>query len=359
MLNGQVFSNQLFESHMFALFINTFLDGVNGIPQDYKNGMALTYSGSNVTIGTGAILIQGRLLEEDTGTTVNAGTSPLYCKLVVEIDLDKVNTQSAFNQGYYSIITDANDYPALTQTDIVDNVSGVYQYELARFRTTSSGITDFVDKRTFLDIEGLYNTLENRYSGDIGDLSQLDTTDKTSLVGAINEVFERMYPVGSIYMSTSSTNPSQYFGGTWVSWGAGRVPVGVSSDSEFNSVEKTGGAKSVTLSINQIPSHAHSYNKSNSTTGNHTLTVNEIPSHHHGVAIDSYVNTDFQTDDPGGGHVGIPPKGVNYNTTDTGGGQGHNHSISTSSTNTGGAGSGQSHSNLQPYITCYMFKRTA
>lgn len=96
MLNGQVFSNQLFESHMFALFVNTFLDGVNGIPEHYKNGMQVAYSGSNITIGTGAVLIQGRLLEEDTGTTINAGTDSLYCKLVIEIDLDKVNTRRKF-----------------------------------------------------------------------------------------------------------------------------------------------------------------------------------------------------------------------------------------------------------------------
>ena len=58
----------------------------------------------------------------------------------------------------------------------------------------------------------------------------------------IQQFAKTMYPVGSIYMSTKSTNPSTYFGGTWVAWGSGRVPVGINtSDSNFNTVEKTGG----------------------------------------------------------------------------------------------------------------------
>lgn len=195
MLNGQVFSDQLFESHIFALFINTFVDGRNGIAENYKNGMEVTYNGSNVSIDTGAVLIQGRYLEEDAGTTIDAGTNNLFCKLVITINLDLVNTESVFNQGKYEIITDASDYPTLTQQDIVNTNSGTYQYELARFKTDSSGITNFVDKRTFLDISGLYTSLETQYAtrlnqaeADIGDLSNLDTTANSDLVSAINEV---------------------------------------------------------------------------------------------------------------------------------------------------------------------------
>ena len=156
MLKGEVFGRQLFENQIFALFINTFLNGNNGICGDYLNGMEVTYSGSNVTVDTGAVCIQGRFLEEDAGTTLDAGTSNLFCKLVIEIDLDKVNTDDSFNQGYYKIVTDSSGYPDLTQTDIVGTNSGVYQYELARFKTTTSGITDFVDVRTYLDIPTMY-----------------------------------------------------------------------------------------------------------------------------------------------------------------------------------------------------------
>lgn len=59
-----------------------------------------------------------------------------------------------------------------------------------------------------------------------------------------NEIFKLIYPVGSIYISTSSTNPSSYFGGTWTAVAQGRTLIGVNtSDSDFNTVMKTGGSK--------------------------------------------------------------------------------------------------------------------
>lgn len=156
MLKGHVFSKQLFENPIFALFINTFLNGTNGVASNYKNAMSVSYSGTNVTIDSGAVCIQGRFLEEDIATTIAAGTTSAYCRLVIEIDLDKENTESDFEQGYYKIVTGLNNYPELTQTNIIKNVSGVYQYELARFRTSASGITDFQDMRTFLDFDSIY-----------------------------------------------------------------------------------------------------------------------------------------------------------------------------------------------------------
>ena len=42
-------------------------------------------------------------------------------------------------------------------------------------------------------------------------------------------------------METTNTNPATYLGfGTWISWGAGKVPVGVdTADTDFATVEKT------------------------------------------------------------------------------------------------------------------------
>lgn len=135
----------------------------------------------------------------------------------------------------------------------------------------------------------------------------------------LNYAFQLMHPVGSIYMTTVETNPSEIFGfGTWELWGAGRVPVGVdTTQTEFNVVEKTGGAKT------------------------HTLTINEMPSHNHYL----YNAT--------GGSIQFPAYTAKDNGT-TG-------STATNgyATSTGNTGSSQPHNNLQPYITCYMFKRTA
>lgn len=81
----------------------------------------------------------------------------------------------------------------------------------------------------------------------------------------------------------------------------GRVPVGYdSTQTEFNSTGKTGGEKT------------------------HTLTVAEMPAHQHKMPIDSYVDTDAQTNSQRGGHVSSGTAGVQYNTTSAGGGQPHN-----------------------------------
>lgn len=129
-------------------------------------------------------------------------------------------------------------------------------------------------------------------------------------------VRETLYPVGSIYMSATAATTSEVatmFGGTWEAWGVGRTLVGVDpEDEDFADAELTGGEKT------------------------HTLTVDEIPSHYHGgiKTVSSETSGDQQ-------------QGVNT-------GRYYGNDLNTSST-----GGGQAHNNLQPYITCYMFKRIA
>ena len=105
-------------------------------------------------------------------------------------------------------------------------------------------------------------------------------------------------------------------GGTWERFGNGRVLVGVDeSDSDFNTPNKTGGEKTHTLTVDEIPSHSHGQNVSVGTGS--------------GPAI----RRDYQSDGTGV----VYPQGIN----------------------TQNAGSGQAHNNLQPYITVYMWRRTA
>lgn len=124
-------------------------------------------------------------------------------------------------------------------------------------------------------------------------------------------VLEKVYPVGSIYINASvSTNPATLLGfGTWVAFGAGKVIVGLdSSDTDFDTAEETGGAKT------------------------HTLTTSEIPSHTHSLST---------SDNPGGSGA-----------IEVAGG------APTSTQTTQATGGGGAHNNLQPYIVAYMWKRT-
>lgn len=162
MLKGYVFREQIFTSEVFAFFVNTFLDGKCGIG-DFGNKMAVTYSGNNITIQDGLVCIKGRFVEEDSSKTMNVGTETAFCRLVIEIDLSKENTEETLNQVAYKIIKGTSSYPDLMQTDIVKNNAGIYQYELASFKTTSSGIIDFADKRTYLDFNSIYKTIKEEY----------------------------------------------------------------------------------------------------------------------------------------------------------------------------------------------------
>lgn len=161
----------------------------------------------------------------------------------------------------------------------------------------------------------------------------------------IKQAIGAIYPVGSIYMSVKNTNPSTYFGGTWAAWGTGRVPVGVNAnDTNFATVEKTGGASTVTLTTAQMPSHSHDKG---------TLATASAGSHSHNIQ-----NQKTAWGTSGGNRVLVDATSgytavTNKATTSAGA---HTHTISGS---TAAAGSGSAHSNLQPYITCYMWKRTA
>jgi Microcystin-dependent protein len=143
--------------------------------------------------------------------------------------------------------------------------------------------------------------------------TQLATTAfvKTA-IDAIPEVdLSSVYPVGSVYINASvSTNPGTLLGfGTWTAFGAGRVLVGLDAgQTEFDTAEETGGAKT------------------------HTLTVDEIPAHSHSVVSTGYRTNSFDS----GTFVGNNTAGQ-----------------------TGSTGGGDPHNNLQPYIVVYMWKRTA
>ena len=120
-----------------------------------------------------------------------------------------------------------------------------------------------------------------------------------------------VYPVGSIYTSVVATSPATYFGGTWAVFGAGRVLTGFdNSQTEFDTVEETGGAMTHTLTIDQMPAHTHT----------------------------------FTSEDPQGTGASGSANGVSeFDTAAT----------------TGSTGAGQAHPILQPYIVVHMWKRTA
>lgn len=87
-------------------------------------------------------------------------------------------------------------------------------------------------------------------------ISNAVNTAVANLQNQIKNYWKTIYPVGSIYISTSGTNPATLFGGTWEAYGAGKVLVGLNTaDTSFNTVGKTGGSKSQTINIDWEHSH--------------------------------------------------------------------------------------------------------
>lgn len=225
MLKGEVFDKQTFKSDTFALFINTFLNSNNGIINNFGNSMQVSYSANNLTISSGVACIQGRFVTEDSSTTIDAGNNTLYCKLVIEIDLDKENTKLEFKQSYYKILTSETNYPELTQTDIVKNGTGIYQFELAQFKTSLSGITDFVDKRKFLDYDSIYKeilsiglatSLKNGLLSS-SDKQKLDSIEEGAQENTVNGVKgdeEVTYRNGNINLTSDNIGALSNKGGT-------------------------------------------------------------------------------------------------------------------------------------------------
>lgn len=141
----------------------------------------------------------------------------------------------------------------------------------------------------------------------------------------INVMIQKLYPIGHIIMSANSANPSTYLGfGTWVEWGSGRVPVGVNaSDTDFNTVEKAGGSKTINLE--------HQHTETVGADDNRMFLSASANGGLWGSNVIGSANAMSWTGTPSSRRIR-----VNYTQKSLSGGK----------------------TIVQPYITCYMWKRT-
>ena len=181
---------------------------------------------------------------------------------------------------------------------------------------TSTTLNAVADAATFVSgaVDGTSLELISGGSDD-GKLGIKDAGITTAKIAA-GALTNLVYPIGSIFTTVtnyanSAAVVNDIGGTTWTAFGAGRVLVGLdSSDTDFDTVEETGGAKTHTLSVDEMPTHKHQFQTQSINTG-----------------VD------------GGGGTGVRPPDETRDTTEVGGGLAHN--------------------NLQPYVVVYMWKRTA
>jgi microcystin-dependent protein len=168
-----------------------------------------------------------------------------------------------------------------------------------------------------------YTTAEKSWIASQATITSVTNANGLSLEGGVlgfsaTGFLDIFYPIGSIYETTNNAYSTAaainaHFGGTWEAFGAGRVLVGINSaDAEFDTILETGGAKTHTLTVDQMPSHGHNRQGwRNVGSGSIQCCSREQ----------------------------ISGDGNSYGVQATGGGQAHN--------------------NIQPYIVVYRYRRTA
>ena len=149
---------------------------------------------------------------------------------------------------------------------------------------------------------------------------------------------DSVYPIGSVYISANGANPNAIIGGTWEEFAIGRTLIGYDpADNDLTETGMTGGEKTHTLTIEEMPSHNHS--ASTGGAGKHTHTVGyrkRQDAYGKGTMDAMHWNTGTAS------------------TIATSEVANHSHTVTVES-----AGSGMAHNNMMPYITVRMWKRTA
>lgn len=177
--------------------------------------------------------------------------------------------------------------------------------------------------------EGLVDTYTVTYNDSTTQTFTV-TNGKAGNIDNMGAVLDKVYPVGAIYMSVVNTSPATLFGGTWEQI-QGKFLLGADSTYTAGS---TGGEAT------------------------HTLTSDEMPTHNHALAddIDSKVAHSW-----GWGLYNDSDVYAPVAVTQGAAGEDTNYLCSRQGvwTKTANAGGGQAHNNMPPYLSVYMWKRTA
>ena len=290
------------------------------------------------------------------------GTGTKFAYSVESSNLVRIGSGDAVNQGRHIIIPqnsveDAaiqNGNQNKTRIDVIalryskDSSTGIESAALVVIKGTevNSGSTPSVPAITsgniyngaLTDDMPLYHVRLNN--------AQIESVTKVfTEIPSLSSVADTVYPVGSIYMSVANVNPATVFGGTWEEL-TGRFLLGRST---AHAAGTTGGEESHTLTAREMPSHTH-------TTPNHSHTAScaSAGGHSHNVSRSQVAATGTAK-----WAAQANKKGDNHGTSSNGA---HTHTITVASGgggNTGSAGSGGAHNNMPPFLTVYMWKRTA
>ena len=190
-------------------------------------------------------------------------------------------------------------------------------------------------------LDGSGKLIQMPTAADVGAVPTSRTINGKALTGNITitaadigtgAIFLASHPVGSLFETTVSTNPGTLYGGTWAAWGGGRVPVGVNTaDSDFNTVEKTGGKKT----------ERHEFKVGYKGYFGATVGDDENMVQAYRYSTSSYGTYAYEGSPQAKANAGL---------------QAASNTISVAQASSTGDTSATSI--VQPYITCYIWKRT-
>ncbi len=320
----------------------------------------------------------GNTTNTNFGTLLEGAIAGLASVSVTSANQALTATDYAADQARMAILTlttttaaNFNVYaPPVSKTYVVYNNSA---YDATIFNSTALGNTTAAGLGVTIPAGRIVSVWSNgtnfrrqtdQFEGNT--TTQVLGTNTTALAStafvqaAVQAAKEALHPVGSIYINaTNNTNPATLLGfGTWTAFGAGRVPVGFDSgDPLFDTAEETGGSKDAV-----IVDHTHTGTTGNQSANHtHSGTTAGVADHNHTYFRQDQVN--FLTRGAGGS----PNIYYNYEASTTGNAGAHDHTFTTGNVSadhnhsftTDATGSSGTNANLQPYITVYMWKRTA
>tara|TARA_B100002019_G_scaffold223257_1_gene196152 strand:+ start:4595 stop:5770 length:1176 start_codon:yes stop_codon:yes gene_type:complete len=280
-------------------------------------------SGSNVTVATGvtkACILDGGgsgAVVYDMFDKIDLGSSAkISNKEIVSID----GTQTLTNK---SIDSDNNTITNIVNADIKSSAG----LEFSKMENLTASRALVSDSNGDVSVSAVTAT----------ELSYLDGVT-SAIQTQLNNIADMVHPIGSIFQTVhnyadSAAVVAAIGGTTWVRFGEGKVMVGYNaSDTDFDTAEETGGAKTHTLTEAQLPAHRHFLFRNVGVGNIGDTTASLSAAHFYADGSQSYrIRKSSAT----------------------------NAFLEPDITLSGQTGSGSAHNNLQPYVVVYMWKRTA
>jgi len=213
-------------------------------------------------------------------------------------------------------------------------------------------------------INGSNNTITNvsMTTGVTGTLAIANGGTGVTSLTALGNLF---YPVGTIYTSTSATNPGTSLGfGTWTAFGAGRMLIGVGTNGgQTFAGGATGGDFAPALLSHthtgttggQSANHTHGYSGTTDGVGDHSHGLSQLKNNSNILGLNGFYDrsqsgsSSTYTTDGAGAHSHTYSGTTGTVSAD------HNHSFTTAASSSGSQTTG----NLPPYVAVYMWQRTA